>query len=798
MVNITDSMISQVNIFCIERFSCDGGIISIKSEYEMNVSISCQSTFACPDMNIIFENNIMVNISCYYDNSCENMLINTDNSEKLVIKMNMYRYSKDILFNHYYWSNIRVNCGYDLDKRYIRYNTYQLLDPDEILQLAQDEYPSSNKLPCEDIKIDCTGNNTDFQRECQYQYQLSEDKINLFEILQDDDRPSCYWLDIGQLFIASCQGTCDDDRKYNQFNVTFDLDLVLSFDDLETNTTTRSYRVCQRYFGIINDTEDSLSSIDAVFYDVLQIISGPGQLVHDIIISPQSELSDSSNNYIKCLNEDENIIQITTNLTIDSVSDNQNEIDNVFNPNSDFISKSEELLSALFGIPVTFKEVTLIDDTITNQGFGWISIVISVISGIVLVIILVWIIRYYHQKRKTIQVKNPMVICIGIGFYDREIRTKDKEYKGYADDLDSGIRKDIDNAISLFVNVFKYDIFPRMYENQDIDNYKAFWEKKELIKFLEARSFDLDQLSYDGLIVLISCHGIDEKILTSDYGLISKTDIHRIFSKSGKSRDIPRMFIFDCCSGIKERETETRYQMERISDNEDVSSSSSEEEEEEMDASMTSSSMDKIKEIGKTANINITRAKTVAWAYDESNPDHKLILINAANPGFQSKLDTERGSYAMTKIMDKLRDNVLNNNNGKFLYKITDEVQSELHDIEKKQLITCTYNQARYVKFVIRNDSWQCNQTEFRMTEIVESNSKAKIEYEYTAMIDKIEDDGEEMEIVDLNKDNDNDNDMLETTDFMKRVKNILENPEDGINPIIHHLIQQKEIEATP
>ena len=107
-------------------------------------------------------------------------------------------------------------------------------------------------------------------------------------------------------------------------------------------------------------------------------------------------------------------------------------------------------------------------------------------------------------------------------------------------------------------------------------------------------------------------------------------------------------------------------------------------------------------EMGK--DTGLARAHTTIWAYDESNPDHKLILINAANPGFQSKLDTEKGSYAMTKIMDRLRDNGLSNNNDKFLCKITDETQTELHEVEKKQLITCTYNQTRYVKFVIKND----------------------------------------------------------------------------------------------
>ena len=140
-------------------------------------------------------------------------------------------------------------------------------------------------------------------------------------------------------------------------------------------------------------------------------------------------------------------------------------------------------------------------------------------------------------------VRYPMVISIGIGYYDKNMPKRNKEYKGYADDLDAGVRRDIDNSINVFGNTFKYDVFPQEYEGQNVNNYRAYWLKKDLIQFLERKAMDLDSLSYDGLIALISCHGIDEHILTSDYGLIPKTKIHRIFSKSGQSRDI-REYLF--------------------------------------------------------------------------------------------------------------------------------------------------------------------------------------------------------------------------------------------------------------
>ena len=37
-------------------------------------------------------------------------------------------------------------------------------------------------------------------------------------------------------------------------------------------------------------------------------------------------------------------------------------------------------------------------------------------------------------------------------------------------------------------------------------------------------------LIYKGLIVIITCHGIKDHIITSDYGCIDKTVFHRIMS----------------------------------------------------------------------------------------------------------------------------------------------------------------------------------------------------------------------------------------------------------------------------
>ncbi len=97
----------------------------------------------------------------------------------------------------------------------------------------------------------------------------------------------------------------------------------------------------------------------------------------------------------------------------------------------------------------------------------------------------------------------------------------------------------------------------------DPDEPKIKWNKQELMDFLNERVESLaknvfdpnnpNDGGWDGLIFTISCHGISNNIITSDYGLVSKNKIHRIFSgpSYAVSREIPRVFMFDCCDGYE-------------------------------------------------------------------------------------------------------------------------------------------------------------------------------------------------------------------------------------------------------
>merc|ERR1712141_379645 len=89
---------------------------------------------------------------------------------------------------------------------------------------------------------------------------------------------------------------------------------------------------------------------------------------------------------------------------------------------------------------------------------------------------------------------------------------------------------------------------------------KLYWTKQELTTFLrrdvvnELLGAD-DEVKYDGLIVCVSCHGVKDHIVTSDYKLIEKVVIHLLLSTDHpKIREIPRIFIFDSCDGSGDRE----------------------------------------------------------------------------------------------------------------------------------------------------------------------------------------------------------------------------------------------------
>eukprot|EP01084_Bolivina_argentea_P261195 441297_1 len=217
---------------------------------------------------------------------------------------------------------------------------------------------------------------------------------------------------------------------------------------------------------------------------------------------------------------------------------------------------------------------------------------------------LLWCIYYYKRKprkireKQTMYIKNGCVILICIGEYDDIV--SDAEIDGYLSNLDN--QQDAENMLKLFHDKLNYDVFPYNIDTDGNRYFESNWKANDLTEFLEEKANYLeaninDGKRYDGLIVIISCHGIDQYICTSEYKKYSKSAIHRIFSwKHPLTRSIARFFLYDCCAG-------SHMQAVDISDDE----------------------KDQRTETGKYGKVveltDIDAAEKQAWSPGQDNPD---------------------------------------------------------------------------------------------------------------------------------------------------------------------------------
>eukprot|EP01083_Nonionella_stella_P302073 1039957_1 len=729
-VNITDTTVDTLTILCDGRFACDGLQLTINAASNIDVSVDCNEAFSCNDMVIHLmhdpdkdasDDDINVDITCYADSSCDGALITTDHSENIYINLNALRYSDDIRILHHFWRNIKVNCAFNGDRRYIRYDTDNLLRNYEILELARDEY-RQRKLPCEDIKIYCS-NNEHFERECEYKYALHN--ISSSDILNGEAKPNCYWLEIGQLYKATCKGTCGDQMIYTKYNKTFALSFYLggnqdTDDDdddeqrrrrLQGNTDqnmtnlTESYRTCDEYFGTINATDDSLSSIDAIYADVLNVmISFDDFVIHDILSPPYTILQNGLEQ-IECTNEGANTVSIMTNVTIESAESTEAVIGRVFASDGLFINKSAAFLSKFFGIPITILSPDEVHVLNVSQGFSTSVIIAIVLSAFFVIIgILFFVFKSYKKRERekeelTTYVRNPLVLFVGISQYDEA--PTNPQVDGFFRSLD-GIDVDARNVNRLFGDQLNYTVFPK--------DSQLKWSGEQLMAFLTEKADLLEsnvRTIYDGLVVILSCHGITDHIVTSDYKTIKKSAVHRLFTaQKPKSREIPRVFIFDCCDGADTREAGV-LRDEEESDEEQLKAVVKPENPGHValasDQYPVRPKREGLRKVDSAKNIEralSTNAGTAgSWLEEEKNPDYQLITIYAANEGFQSKLDIHKGSYVITEFVERMSQNV-ENGNQKWIFEVFDEIQSVLHR-KGKQLTDNKYNNnMRYLKFV--------------------------------------------------------------------------------------------------
>merc|ERR1712130_335890 len=110
-------------------------------------------------------------------------------------------------------------------------------------------------------------------------------------------------------------------------------------------------------------------------------------------------------------------------------------------------------------------------------------------------------------------------------------------------------------------------------------------------------------MGFDGLILIISSHGIPDYIVTSDYKLYSRLAIQRTFSFYPILRTIPRFILFD----IEEKNIEN------------------------LNIDIMKSDIDCIEE----ENIFYGLVDgMVKWQQNEENPDHLIGRVDCTNHGF--------------------------------------------------------------------------------------------------------------------------------------------------------------------
>eukprot|EP01084_Bolivina_argentea_P043079 79403_1 len=318
----------------------------------------------------------------------------------------------------------------------------------------------------------------------------------------------------------------------------------------------------------------------------------------------------------------------------------------------------------------------------------YIALAASLVFLCVLIIIYVKIIK---AKSITFEdIFNPLVVIISIGDYDNDennIENNDVELDTL---IDLPVQKDVENLKELF-ETLKYKCIPK--------KIKLHWTQQEILSFIKESEKQLfvdsecNELQHDGLIVCISCHGIEDHIITSDYCTINKTAIHRMYSlRHPNSREIPRIFLFDSCAGNAKRgrpKNESIMSQQRSASPSDVNKQNSTD------------------EIGKYFGINdLNKQNSTAidntWTTENKNPDWKLVVVHASNPGFQARLDTRKGSYLLFEFANRMKQNIEQNKN-MTLGEIFDDIQNDLHEDGKQQTVNVFNNQTRNIRLNIND-----------------------------------------------------------------------------------------------
>eukprot|EP01084_Bolivina_argentea_P301857 520890_1 len=160
----------------------------------------------------------------------------------------------------------------------------------------------------------------------------------------------------------------------------------------------------------------------------------------------------------------------------------------------------------------------------------------------------------YHYEVKT-KMKNPFVIIIGIAKYQNNNNWKNLP----------SVKEDIKMMTKLFHTTLGYNtkiltdckvVNDERYDTLDTfctaEHIQAFLEYECLRVVKDQQKTKKNTWVYDGLICIVSAHGLCDSIVASDGQLINiKQDLFDPFNprKAKKLKQFPKIYIFDACRG---------------------------------------------------------------------------------------------------------------------------------------------------------------------------------------------------------------------------------------------------------
>eukprot|EP01084_Bolivina_argentea_P086194 155798_1 len=355
VINVFGSQHSNISIICAGKEACSSMVINIKSLYNTEFKVDCSKTLSCNHMHIYsISNYITANISCYNDNSCDNMHFESIEDKDSLINIDVFRYSKNIFVRHSKFNNINVNCVVSNESLYIRYNSDNLMSEHELLLLAQREY-SSNRLPCQSITIDCSKDHK--YKSCSIQYEFTP--FDFSKIIQNAHFIDCWWIDISDIFSPFCDGTCGTNLTYFLYNISFDLDINVIINEIDGFgnvfvNSTESFIVCDELFGNINVTTETLNNIDAIYDTLLSLYS---QNEINDMTKPTQTILRNNLNYLECETDasNGNNVPLSVSFTIESTVDDPKQIDKLFEIHSVFYNKSLLLIEEYFDFTIVVQ-----------------------------------------------------------------------------------------------------------------------------------------------------------------------------------------------------------------------------------------------------------------------------------------------------------------------------------------------------------------------------------------------------------------------------------------------------------